>query len=134
MCAKIRFDTIRPQIKDFLYYFLMEKLRTIRCIYCIASLGMLVKVNDIDIIKNKVKVTKLDIDDYGSIIPLKELELNIPDDKSVIQILQNSSYAAIFTEDNVEENNSIIILANGMTMDELNNEKNKTIDKVANKR
>ncbi len=112
----------------------MEKLRTIRCIYCIASLEMLVKVNDIDIIKNKVKVTQLDIDDYGSIIPLKELELNIPDDKSVIQILQSSSYAAIFTEDNVEENNSTIILANGMTMDELNNEKNKTIDKVASKR
>ena len=95
---------------------------------------MLVKINDIDIIKNKVKVTQLDIDDYGSIIPLKELELNIPDDKSIIQTLQNCSYAAIFTEDNVEENNSTIILANGMTMDELNNEKNKTIDKVANKR
>jgi hypothetical protein len=95
---------------------------------------MLVKVNDIDIIKNKVKVTQLDIDDYGSIIPLKELELNIPDDKSIIQILQNSSYAAIFTEGNIEDNNSTIILANGMTMDELNNEKNKTINKVANKR
>jgi hypothetical protein len=95
---------------------------------------MLVKVNDIDIIKNKVKVTQLDIDDYGSIIPLKELELNIPDDKSIIQTLQNSSYAAIFTEDNVEENNSTIIFANEMTMDELNNEKNKTINKVANKR
>ena len=36
---------------------------------------MLVKVNNIDTSKNKVKVTKLDIDDYGSIIPLKELEL-----------------------------------------------------------
>jgi hypothetical protein len=35
---------------------------------------------------------------------------------------------------NVRENNSTIILANGMTMDELNNEKNKTINKVANKR
>jgi hypothetical protein len=35
---------------------------------------MLVKVNSIDIIKKKVKVTQLDIDDYGSVIPLKELE------------------------------------------------------------
>ena len=35
---------------------------------------MVVKVNSIDIIKKKVKVTQLDIDDYGSVIPLKELE------------------------------------------------------------
>lgn len=31
---------------------------------------MLVKVNSIDTVKNKVKVTLLDIDDYGSLIPL----------------------------------------------------------------
>ena len=55
---------------------------------------MLVKVKGIDTIKNKVKVTQLDIDDYGSVIPLKELELNIPaDDDSIIQTLKNSSYA-----------------------------------------
>jgi hypothetical protein len=36
---------------------------------------MLVKVNDIDLDKNKVRVSKLDIDDYGSIIPLKDIEL-----------------------------------------------------------
>ncbi len=55
---------------------------------------MLVKVNSIDVIKKKVKVTQLDIDDYGSVIPLKELELNISaDDESVIQTLKNSSYA-----------------------------------------
>ena len=58
---------------------------------------MLVKVNGIDSIKNKVKVTQLDIDDYGSVIPLKELELNIStDDESIIQTLKNSSYAAYF--------------------------------------
>jgi hypothetical protein len=34
---------------------------------------MLVKVNNIDASKNKVKVTNLDIDDYRSIIPLKYL-------------------------------------------------------------
>jgi len=52
---------------------------------------MLVKVNGIDTIKNKVKVTELDIDNYGSVIPLKELELYIPaDDKSIIETLRNS--------------------------------------------
>jgi hypothetical protein len=96
---------------------------------------MLVKVNSIDIIKKKVKVTQLDIDDYGSVIPLKELELNVSaGGESVIQILKNASYAAIFTEDNLEENNSTIILVNGMTMDELNKEKSKTIDKAASAR
>jgi hypothetical protein len=92
---------------------------------------MLVKVNNIDTINNKVNVTRLDIDDYGSVIPIRELELNIPayDNDSIIQTLKNSSYAAIFTEDN-----STIILASGMTLDELNQEKGKTIDKVANKR
>jgi hypothetical protein len=97
---------------------------------------MLVKVNGIDSIKNKVKVTQLDIDDYGSVIPLKELELISTDDESIIQTLKNSSYAAIFTEDSIEDkkNNSTIILANGMTIDELNKEKSKTIDKAANVR
>jgi hypothetical protein len=97
---------------------------------------MLVKINNIDTSKNKVKVTKLDIDDYGSIVPLKELELKLPqDDNSIIQILENSSYAAIFTEGNVnDDNNSTIVLANPMTVDELNKEKSKTIDAAENKK
>lgn len=96
---------------------------------------MLVKVNSLDIIKKKIKVTQLDIDDFGSVIPLKQLELNISgDDESVIQTLKNGSYAAIFTEDNIEDNNSTIILANAMTIDELNKEKSKTIDKAATAR
>ena len=97
---------------------------------------MLVKVNNIDASKNKVKVTKLDIDDYGSIVPLEELELKLPqDDSSIIQILENSSYAAIFTEGNVDDdNNSTIVLANAMTIDELNKEKSKTIDAAENKK
>jgi len=50
---------------------------------------MLVKVNNIDVSKNKVKVTKLDIDDYGSIIPLEELEIKLSQhDNSIIQILR----------------------------------------------
>ena len=96
---------------------------------------MLVKVNNIDTDKNKIRASKLDIDDYGSIIPLKELELKMPaNDNSIVQTLQNSSYAAIFTDGNIDDNNSTIILANGITIDELNKEKSKTIDKVANKK
>ena len=96
---------------------------------------MLVKVNNIDIDKNKVRVSKLDIDDYGSVIALKELELKIPaNDNSIIQTLQNSSYAAIFTKGDTDDNDSTIILANGITIDELNKEKSKTIDKVVNKK
>jgi hypothetical protein len=96
---------------------------------------MLVKVNDIDLDKNKVRVSKLDIDDYGSIIPLKELELKIPaNDNSIIQTLKDSSYAAIFTGGDIDDNNSTIILANGITIDELNKEKSKTIDNLANKK
>jgi hypothetical protein len=61
--------------------------------------GMLVKVNNMDIDKNKVRVSKLDIDDYGSIITIKELEPKLPaNDNSIIQKLQNSSYATIFTK------------------------------------
>jgi hypothetical protein len=98
---------------------------------------MLVKVNRIDAINNKVNVTQLDIDDYGSLIPIKELELNIPpygDDDSIIQTLKISSYAAIFTEGNIDDSNSTITLASGITLDELNSEKSKTIEKVANKK
>jgi hypothetical protein len=91
---------------------------------------MLVKVNSIDTNKNKVKVTHLDIDDNGSLIPLKELELcTSGNDDSIIQTLKNHSYACIFTDDNIDDNNSTIILANGMTMDELNKEKSRTKDK-----
>lgn len=96
---------------------------------------MLVKVNSIDIDKNKVKVSKLDIDDYGSVIALKELELKIPaNDNSIIQTLQNSSYAAIFTQGDTDDDNSTIILANGITIDELNKENSKTVDKIVNKK
>ena len=96
---------------------------------------MLVNVNSLAIIQNKAKVTQLDIDDYGSVIPLKDLELNIStDDDSLIQILKDSSYAAIFTENETEDSNDTIILANGMTSEELNKEKSKIIDKAADKK
>ena len=82
----------------------MENLRRI---YAHISSVMLVKVNSIDTNKNKVKVTHLDIDDYGSLIPLKEIELCISaNDDSIIQTLKNHSYACIFTEHNIDDNNS----------------------------
>jgi hypothetical protein len=88
---------------------------------------MLVKVNDVN--NNKVKVTKLDIDNYGSVIPIEELEINLPtDDDLIIQILKRSPYAAIFTKWDNDNNNNTIILASGMTLDELNEEKNKIIN------
>jgi hypothetical protein len=96
---------------------------------------MLVKINNIS--GNVVKVTQLDIDDYGSIIPLKELELKLPsNDNSIIQTLKSSSYAAIFTEgnnNNDDDNSNTIILASSITNDELNEEKIKTINTVNKK-
>lgn len=96
---------------------------------------MLIKVNGFDTSKNMVRVTRLDIDDYGSVIPLKELDLIVrEDDHSIIKTLKDSSHAAVFTIGDKDDNNSIIILANGLTVDELNKEKLKTIDKVTNKK
>ena len=106
---------------------------------------MLVKVNSI-IRRNEeqevkeespyiVRVTKLDIDDLGSVIPLREIELRPPvHDESIIETLKNCQYAAIFTEGYNEEDGSTIILARGFTDEELNKEKEKTIKKVNEKR
>ena len=96
---------------------------------------MLVKINWVNESENKVNVTKLDIDDYGSIIPVEELELILPSqDDSIIQVLKNSSHAAVFTDGDIEDNNSIIISASGMTNEHINKEKQKTIDSVMNKK
>ena len=89
---------------------------------------MLVKINHVG--DFTVNATKLDIDDYGSIIPLKDLELKLPQaDSSVTQTLKSSPYAAIFT-DGEEEDQGTIILAKGITEAELNKEKEKIIDAV----
>jgi hypothetical protein len=94
---------------------------------------MLVKINDTS--GNIVKVTKLDIDDFGSVIPLRELDLELPqDDDSVSQTLRHSSYAIIFTRDDSEDDGSTIILAKGVTTEELNNEKERTVRAVQDKR
>ena len=94
---------------------------------------MLVQVNRIGRKKlggkeQYVRVTLLDIDDLGSIIPLKELELSLPpDDESIVKTLKRSRYAAVFTRSDKDDT---IILANGITKNELNKEKEKTIDRV----
>ena len=93
---------------------------------------MLAKINDIS--KDSVKATKLDIDDFGSVIPLRELDLKLPqDDDSVSETLRHSSYAIVFTKDDGEDDGSTIILARSVTTEELNDEKQRTIEAVQNK-
>ena len=93
---------------------------------------MLVKINDIS--KDSVKAIKLDIDDFGSVIPLREIDLKLPqDDDSVSEILRHSSYAIIFTKDDGEDDGSTIILARSVTTEELNDEQQRTIEAVQNK-
>jgi hypothetical protein len=94
---------------------------------------LLVKVDKI-IEGNKIRVVELDIDNYGSVIPLRELELKLPhDDDSVIKVLSSTNYAAIFTENDSDETGSTIILANSVSLDELNEEKKRAIDMLNKK-
>lgn len=95
---------------------------------------MLVKVNSINSNDKLVNVTKLDIDDYGSVIPLKELELKLPLNENIAEILRNSQYAVLSVQGDLEESGNIIISADTMTLDELNKEKQKTIDVVTDKK
>ena len=92
---------------------------------------LLVKIEEIK--ANKIKVVELDIDNYGSVIPVRELELSLPEDDSVIKILSSSKYAAIFTEGDTDMDGRTIILANSISLDELNEEKKRAIDKVNRK-
>ncbi len=89
---------------------------------------MLARINRISDENKNVIITKLDIDNFGSVLPVRELELKLPtDDDSVVQILRKSTYAAIFTADDDEKNGSTIILANSITVEELHRDKEKTI-------
>jgi hypothetical protein len=93
---------------------------------------MLVKVNSIS--GNSVRVTNLDIDDFGSVIPLRDLDLKLPqDDDSVGQTLRHSVYAILFTNDDSEDDDSTIILARSLTTEELNEEKERTVRAVQGK-
>ena len=84
---------------------------------------MFVKVESVT--KRLVNVTILDIDDYGVVIQIGLKVFRVEDD-AVLQTLKNSTHAAIFTGDNDE----IIILASGISKDELNKEKTKTVNAV----
>ena len=93
---------------------------------------MLVKINKISGVEHKVNATLLDIDDFGFVVPIKDLELNLPlYDESVISILKTSTHVIIFTEDPPNGANPTVISAINLTDDELNYEKENMI-KVAN--
>lgn len=93
---------------------------------------MLVRVNHIYESENKVNVTLLDIDDLGTVIPMKDLVLNILHyDDSIIDILKTSNHVMIFTED-IDDNPVTILSAINLTDEELNNEKERMIE-AANK-
>lgn len=89
--------------------------------------------------KNIVRVTQLDIDDYGSLIPVGDLELLFSQNKrNLYELLKNTTYAAIFTEKDVYNEGSLdfrldvklnnIISVIPLTLDELNDEKKKVIE------
>jgi hypothetical protein len=88
---------------------------------------------------NIVTVTQLDIDEYGSIIPVGDVELLFSqNNRNVYELLKKSTYAAIFTEKDLNKEGSFdlsldvklnnIILVIPMTLDELNDEKKKVIE------
>jgi hypothetical protein len=57
---------------------------------------ILIKVNGIHNNGKVINATKLDIDDYGSVIPLEELRLKLPsNDDSIVKILRISQYAVL---------------------------------------
>jgi hypothetical protein len=95
--------------------------------------------------ENMVRVTQLDIDEYGSIIPVGEVELLFSSHNvNLYELLKNSTYAAIFTEkdlDNKGSGNSLldgklnnIILVIPITLDELNDEKKKVLESTERSR
>ena len=93
---------------------------------------VLVKIDKFSDVELKIKATLLDIDDLGSVVPIKDLELNLPShDDSVINILKASTHVIIFTDDPPIGSNPTIISAINLTDDELNQEKENMI-KVAN--
>ena len=96
---------------------------------------MLVKINRYT--KTHVNVTELDIDEFGTIIPIRDLDLKILEhNNNLYNLITQSSYAAIFTKKDLNtkyfkdhtydnENSNLILLVNPITIDELNNEKKK---------
>jgi hypothetical protein len=101
---------------------------------------LLVKINGYT--KTHVNVTELDIDEFGTIIPIRDLNLKILEhNNNLYDLIKQSSYAAIFTKKDLntkdfkdhtydDENSNIILLVNPITVDELNNEKKKIIESM----
>lgn len=98
---------------------------------------MLAKITSYN--ENIVRVTQLDIDEYGSIIPVGEVELLFSQNNhNFYELLKKSTYAAIFTEKDLHKEGSLdlsldvklnnIILVIPMTLEELNDEKKKVIE------
>ncbi len=98
---------------------------------------MLAKI--ISYTENIVRIIQLDIDDYGSIIPVEVVELPFSQNNlDLYELLKNVTYAAIFTERDLynKESGSFsldaklnnIVLVIPMTLDELNDEKKKVIE------
>jgi hypothetical protein len=89
---------------------------------------MLVKVDSIHNTEKFINITKLDIDDYGTMILLVELEfkLSLNDDHN--RDRKNSQYAILSVQEDLEENDSTINSAETMTRDELNKERQKIIE------
>ena len=89
--------------------------------------------------KNIVRGTELDIDEYGTIIPLGDFELTFSTNNcNIDELIKNSAYAAIFTKKDVNNKGSLIshiddksnniLLVIPMTLDELNDEKKNVIE------
>jgi hypothetical protein len=92
---------------------------------------MLVKVNKIDDAMRTISVTLLDIDEFGSVVPIQNLNLKVlAGDSYIIELLKSSSHAIIFTQDFSNMDNSVVISALSLTDDELNDEKEKIIKKA----
>jgi hypothetical protein len=101
---------------------------------------MLVKINNLT--RTNVNVTELDIDEFGTLIPIRDLELKIVEhNNNLYELLKQSAYAAIFTEKDLnskflneqnhdKKNSNIILLVNPITIDELNSEKRKIIESM----
>lgn len=88
---------------------------------------MFVRVDSVT--KQVVKVTLLDIDDYGAVVPVERREL-CADNDLILETLRNSTHAAIFTG----EDGKAIVLASGISTDELHREKTKTMNAVQTRR
>jgi hypothetical protein len=89
---------------------------------------MQVKVDSIHNTEKFINITKLDIDDYGTMILLVELEFKLLLNDDHNRNRKISQYAILSVQEDLEENDSTINSAETMTRDELNKERQKIIE------